>query len=418
VEAGATVTFEDIADAARHLDGLVDHTPAARSRILSAITGADVVVKFENLQFTGSFKDRGAANRLLALTPAQRRAGVVAVSAGNHAQGVAYHATRLGIPVTVLMPTTAPLAKVANTVRLGATVIQHGITVTEAMERLGELEGAGLTLVHPYDDPLVIAGQGTVGLELLDEYPDLEAMVVPVGGGGLIAGICVAAERLAPHCEIVGVQSERFPFAALALGGADPPITPPEGSATGTRAGTGVSIADGIAVKRPGALPLSILAAHGIEVTTVPEHRIEEAIGLLAEVEKTVAEGAGAAGLAALLHRPERFTGRRVGIVLTGGNIDPRLLSSVLLRSLVRQGRLTRMRVETDDLPGQLAAIAAVVGASGGNLIEVTHQRLLSAVPLRRVDVDLLVETRDAAHLDRIRAALAEGGHEVTLIEP
>jgi threonine dehydratase len=412
VQAGVTVTFEDITDAARLLEGLVDRTPAARSRTLSAITGAEVVVKFENLQFTGSFKDRGAANRLLALTPAQRRAGVVAVSAGNHAQGVAHHATRLGIPVTVLMPVTAPLAKVANTVRLGATVIQYGATVAESMERLGELEAAGLTLVHPYDDPLVIAGQGTVGLELLTEHPDLDAIVVPVGGGGLVAGICVAAERLAPRCEVVGVQSDRFPYAAAALGRAEPPGPAPVGT------GAGISIADGIAVKRPGAVPLAILARLRTDVLTVPEHRIEEAIGLLAEVEKTVAEGAGAAGLAALLDQPARFAGRRVGIIVSGGNIDPRLLSSVLLRSLVRQGRLTRMRVETDDLPGQLAAIAAIVGASGGNLIEVTHQRLLSAVPLRRVDVDLLVETRDAAHLERIRAALAEGGHDVTTIAP
>ena len=338
-----TVTFEDITDAARHLEGLVDRTPAARSRTLSAITGADVVVKFENLQFTGSFKDRGAANRLLALTPAQRRAGVVAVSAGNHAQGVAHHATRLGIPVTVLMPITAPLAKVANTVRLGARVIQHGATVAEAVERLGELEAEGLTLVHPYDDPLVIAGQGTVGLELLTEHPDLDAVVVPVGGGGLIAGVGVAAEHLAPGCEVVGVQSDRFPYAAVALGRADPPAPAPVG------AGSGVSIADGIAVKRPGAIPLAILARLGTEVLTVPEHRIEEAIGLLAEVEKTVAEGAGAAGLAALLDQPARFDERRVGIIVSGGNIDPRLLSSVSTRMRVRRPWRTRLRRSTDD---------------------------------------------------------------------
>ncbi|MEA3215861.1 MAG: threonine dehydratase [Acidimicrobiia bacterium] len=401
------VTWSDVEAAARRLAGVVDRTPSAPSRTLSGITGAEVVVKFENLQFTGSFKDRGAANRLMLLSPEERARGVVAVSAGNHAQGVAYHAARLGVSATILMPVTAPLAKVANTARLGARIVQHGATLAEAMERLPELQEEGRILIHPYDDPAVIAGQGTVGLELLTDHPDLDVVVVPVGGGGLISGITVAAHHLAPSCQVVGVQAAGYAYMAAALNAAGMPPLP-----------SGHSIADGIAVKSPGVIARKILSNHGIEVLTVPEARLEEAIGLLLEVEKTVSEGAGAASLAALLDKPDRFAGRKVGIVLSGGNIDPRVLSSVILRSLVRQGRLTRMRVETDDLPGNLARIAATIGRLGGNLIEVTHQRLLSAVPVRRVDIDLLVETLDAEHLARICIALEGQGDAVDLIEP
>jgi threonine dehydratase len=401
------VTWSDVEAAARRLAGVVDRTPSAPSRTLSGITGAEVVVKFENLQFTGSFKDRGAANRLMLLSPEERARGVVAVSAGNHAQGVAYHAARLGVSATILMPVTAPLAKVANTARLGARIVQHGATLAEAMERLPELQEEGRILIHPYDDPAVIAGQGTVGLELLTDHPDLDVVVVPVGGGGLISGITVAAHHLAPSCQVVGVQAAGYAYMAAALNAAGMPPLP-----------SGHSIADGIAVKSPGVIARKILSNHGIEVLTVPEARLEEAIGLLLEVEKTVSEGAGAASLAALLDKPDRFADRKVGIVLSGGNIDPRVLSSVILRSLVRQGRLTRMRVETDDLPGNLARIAATIGRLGGNLIEVTHQRLLSAVPVRRVDIDLLVETLDAEHLARICIALEGQGDAVDLIEP
>jgi threonine dehydratase len=401
------VTWSDVEAAARRLAGVVDRTPSAPSRTLSGITGAEVVVKFENLQFTGSFKDRGAANRLMLLSPEERARGVVAVSAGNHAQGVAYHAARLGVSATILMPVTAPLAKVANTARLGARIVQHGATLAEAMERLPELQEEGRILIHPYDDPAVIAGQGTVGLELLTDHPDLDVVVVPVGGGGLISGITVAAHHLAPSCQVVGVQAAGYAYMAAALNAASMPPLP-----------SGHSIADGIAVKSPGVIARKILSTHGIEVLTVPEARLEEAIGLLLEVEKTVSEGAGAASLAVLLDKPDRFAGRKVGIVLSGGNIDPRVLSSVILRSLVRQGRLTRMRVETDDLPGNLARIAATIGRLGGNLIEVTHQRLLSAVPVRRVDIDLLVETLDAEHLARICLALEGQGDAVDLIEP
>ena len=274
------------------------------------------------------------------------------------------------------------------------------------MDRLPELLADGRTLVHPYDDPLVVAGQGTVAAELLTDHPDLEALVVPVGGGGLIAGTCVAAAHLAPACEVIGVQAELYPSMVDALRGREVDLRP-----------GGTSVADGIAVKRPGAIALRILRQAGVDVVTVPEGRIEEAIGLLAEVEKTVVEGAAATSLAALLADPARFAGRRVGIVLTGGNIDSRLLASVLLRSLVRQGRLTRLRVETDDLPGNLARIAATVGRLGGNLVEVVHQRLASAVPVRRVHVDLLVESLDAAHLSRICDALGAQGDRVERIE-
>ncbi|MFN0090647.1 MAG: threonine ammonia-lyase [Acidimicrobiales bacterium] len=407
------VGFADGVLAAGRLAGAVVRTPAAASRTLAEITGAaEVVVKFENLQFTGSFKDRGALNRLLALSPEQRRRGVLAVSAGNHAQGVAYHAGRLGIPATIVMPTTAPLTKLANTARLGAEIVQVGLTVSEAADEGARLAAErGLLLVHPYDDPLVIAGQATVGLELLADHPDLEVLVVPVGGGGLLAGIALAAAELAPSCELVGVQSELYPAMAAALAGRAPVAA--QGAGLG-----GNSIADGIAVKRPGRLTTALLAAAGVEMLTVPEARLEEAVGLYLEVEKTVAEGAGAAPLAALLHRPERFAGRRVGLVLSGGNIDPRLLSSVILRSLLRQRRLSWLRVETDDLPGRLGAVATAVGAAGGNLVEVAHQRLLGELPIRRVDVDLLVETIDAAHLERILRALESTGLAVEVLDP
>ena len=399
------LAFADVA-AARRIEGAVERTPSARSRTLSDITGAEVVVKFENLQFTGSFKDRGAANRLLVLSQEERRRGVVAVSAGNHAQGVAYHAARLGIPATIVMPLTAPLTKVANTERLGAAVVQSGATLAEAALAVDELLGEGRTLVHPYDDPFVVAGQGTVGLELLADHPDLEVVVVPVGGGGLCTGIALAAAELAPRCRVVGVQTELYPQLVARLTGR--PL--PTGQARST-------LADGIAVKAPGAIALHHLPRLGVELVTVSEAGIEQAVGLYLEVEKTVAEGAGAVALAALLEHPDRFRGRRTGLILSGGNIDLRLLSSVGLRSLVRQGRLTHLRVETDDLPGNLARVATLIGDEGGNLVEVTHERLLGAVPPRRVDIDLLVETRDRGHLVRIVDRLRGQGLAVALVE-
>jgi threonine dehydratase len=428
---GPLPTFADVAAAAEALPGLVDRTPAPVSRTLSELAGCTIVLKLENLQFTGSFKDRGAAYRLLQLGPEERRRGVIAASAGNHALGVAHHAARLGCPAVIVVPVSAPLAKVANAMRLGARVIQHGSALSEAVELVNRLAAEeGLTIVHPYDDRFVIAGQGTVGLELFDDHPDLDDLVVPVGGGGLLGGISLVAAERAPGCRLVGVQSERYPalverLRALGQAPADGPAAPgaPEGS-TGTGLAPeapppgGSSIADGIAVKRPGRLTVPLLAAAGVEPVTVPEARIEEAVGLLVEVEKTVAEGAGAAALAAVLARPERFAGRKVGVVVSGGNIDLRLLSSVILRALVRQQRLTRLRVECDDLPGNLGRVATLIGEAGGNLVEVAHQRLLGEIPVRRVDLDLLVETLDDRHLQRVLAALHRAGYGVAVVEP
>jgi threonine dehydratase len=398
------------AAAATAIAGLVDRTPTTVSRTLSALLGATIVLKLENLQFTGSFKDRGAAYRLEQLDAEQRHRGVIAASAGNHALGVAHHAARLGCPAVIVVPVSAPLAKVANAMRLGARVIQHGATLSESVELVGQLADAeGLTVIHPYDDRFVIAGQGTVGLELFEDHPDLDDLVVPVGGGGLLGGISLVAADRAPRCRLVGVQTELYPAIVDRLRPAGRPATSPP---------SGTSIADGIAVKRPGRLTVPLLEAAAIEAVTVPEARIEEAVGLLVEVEKTVAEGAGAAALAAVLDRPERFAGRKIGVVVSGGNIDLRLLSSVILRALVRQQRLTRLRVECDDLPGNLGRVATIVGDAGGNLVEVAHQRLLGEIPVRRVDLDLLVETLDAAHLQRLLVALGSAGYQVSVIEP
>ncbi|MDY7100381.1 MAG: threonine ammonia-lyase [Actinomycetota bacterium] len=407
--APATVGWADVVAAADRLGDAIPRTPTARSRTLSEIAGADVIVKFENLQFTGSFKDRGALNKLLSLDDDQRRRGVVAASAGNHAQGVAHHAAKLGIAATIVMPVTAPLTKVASTTRLGARVLQEGRTVTDAAELAERLvDEEGLTLVHPYDDPLIVAGQGTAGAELFEDTDrPLDVVLVPVGGGGLASGIAIAAAELSPATKVIGVQTELYPSMVDRLAGRP---YQPRTDAT--------SIADGIAVKRPGELTSHLLASHGVEMLTVSEARIEEAVGLLVEVEKTVTEGAGAIGLAALLGNGERFAGMRCGIVLSGGNIDPRLLASVILRSLVRQGRLTHLRVEADDLPGNLARVAGRIGELGGNLIEVSHDRLLNATPARRVDLDLLVETLDAGHLARIRAGLEADGHDVDVVDP
>ena len=290
-------------------------------------------------------------------------------------------------------------------------MIQHGATLSESVELVNHLaEAEGLTVIHPYDDRFVIAGQGTVGLELFEDHPDLDDLVVPVGGGGLLGGISLVAADRAPHCRLVGVQSELYPAIVERLGRS--------GRAKAPARASGTSIADGIAVKRPGRLTVPLLEAAEIEAVTVPEARIEEAVGLLVEVEKTVAEGAGAAALAAVLARPERFAGRKVGVVVSGGNIDLRLLSSVILRALVRQQRLTRLRVETDDLPGNLGRVATIIGEAGGNLVEVAHQRLLGEIPVRRVDLDLLVETLDEHHLQRLLVALSQAGYQVSVVEP
>lgn len=400
-----TVTFERVRDAAQRIAGQVLATPCTESLTLSEITGARVFVKFENLQFTGSFKDRGALNRLLLLDPDARRRGVVAMSAGNHAQSVAYHARRLGIPATIVVPTTTPFVKVAQTRHLGAEVLTEGDTVAEAGLVAAELATRhGLTFVHPYDDPDVVAGQGTIALEILDAVPDVEAIVVPVGGGGLLAGIAVATRALRSAVALVGVQTEAYPALARRFHGepVPPPSTPPP-----------PTIADGIAVTEPGALTSEVIVRLADDVATVTEPGIEDAITRYLEIEKTLAEGAGAAPLGYLLEQPDRLAGRTVVLVCSGGNIDPRLLSSVVLRGLGRQDRLTRFLVEIDDAPGRLAAVAQVLGQEGANIVEVEHRRLAPGVSPRRTVIALLVETLDATHTAGVAAALTREGFSV-----
>jgi threonine dehydratase len=401
--AAANLSIADVEAAAATIAGQVVRTPSAVSHTLSELLGATVVVKFENLQFTAAFKERGALNRLAALGPQERAAGVVAVSAGNHAQAVAHHARRLGVEATIVMPVTTPFVKVARTRQLGATVELVGRTLSEAMLRGLELEHEGRSLVHPYDDPLVIAGQGTVALELLTDHPELDALLVPVGGGGLVAGAAVTAAALRPDLDVYGVQTRAYDSMVRLLAGDTTPVP------------GGPTMADGIAVSRAGGLAADIVRALHPEILTVDEDSIEDAVYLLLEIEKVVVEGAGAAGIAALLAHRKLFEGRTVGVVLSGGNIDPRVLASVITRGLVRSGRMSMLRVSVDDRPGALAALLSVVGAEGANLLEVVHQRLFADAPIRSVDVDLVVETMDAGHRDRIVEAIRRAGHEVEL---
>jgi threonine dehydratase len=397
------VTFSEVQAAAAAIKDAVVRTPSAVSDTLSEILGCHVVVKFENLQFTSSYKERGARNRLLALTDAERSEGVVAVSAGNHAQAVARHASLLGIPATIVMPAGTPFVKVERTRHHGATVELHGPDLTTAMVRGHELEAAGATFIHPYDDPLVIAGQGTVALEILADHPDLDTLVVPVGGGGLLAGMAVVAAATAPDVDLVGVETEVWPSMALALAG--------EGPCHG-----GPTLAEGIAVREPGELTLPLIRDHTSGVVTVTEEAIEEAINLILEIEKVVVEGAGATGIAALATYRERFAGRRVGVILTGGNIDPRLLAAIIQRGLVRSGRLSRLRVALDDRPGALASLLEVIGGAGANVQEVVHQRIFAAVAVRAVEVDVTVECIDAAHRDLVVTALEGAGYRARVL--
>ncbi len=367
-----------------------------RSRTLSGLAGAEVFLKFENHQFTASFKERGALNRLLALTPAERAAGVIAASAGNHAQAVAYHGQRLGIPVTIVMPRFTPSVKVEHTEGFGAEVVLEGDVFDDARRHAETLAAERhLVWIDPYDDELVIAGQGTVGLEMLAAEPSLDLLLVPIGGGGLIAGMALAAAAATPRVEVMGVQTTRFPSMYAAVRG----IEPTYGAST---------IAEGIAVKRPGRLTTPIIADGVRDILLVDEREIERAILLLLNVEKTVVEGAGAAGLAAMLAHPQRFRGRRVGVVLSGGNIDPLILAGIVERGLVRAGRLTRLSVEIADRPGSLAQLTAVVGEMGANIQEIVHQRTFSSLPLQVVPVEVVLETRGAAHaqsiIDRLNA--------------
>ena len=399
-----TLTLAHVRDAAAAIAGSIVETPCIVSRTLSGITGAEVWLKFENLQFTAAFKERGALNKLRTLTDAQRAAGVLAVSAGNHAQAVAYHAQRLGIRATIVMPRFTPHIKVERTRGFGAEVILSGETFDEARRAgLGIAAERGATLVHPYDDPLVIAGQGTIALEMLAAAPQLETLVVPVGGGGMIAGIAVAAKALKPAIEIVGVETSGFPAVHCALHGREATFA-------------GSTIAEGIAVKEPGALTLPVIRAHVADVLLVEDGDIEQAIVQLLEIEKTVVEGAGAAGLAAMLRHPARFRGRTVGVVLSGGNIDPLVLSDIIERGLVRSGRLVRLRVEMRDLPGALAKVTACLAEANANIEEVHHQRAFTDLPVLSAEVEFVLQTRGPEHVREILAALAGAGFKAEVV--
>lgn len=394
------VTLESIKAAANILDGQIEATPMRHSRTLSEITGADVWIKFENLQFTAAFKERGALNKLSKLTDKEKRMGVIAVSAGNHAQGVAYHAQRLNIPATIVMPVTTPFNKVQHTRDYGARVLLEGNTFDEASVYAATVRARdGLTFIHPFDDRDIICGQGTVALEMLQAVPDLDTLVVPIGGGGLISGMATAAKALSPDIQVVGVEAAMYPSMHTEINGL-----------TNTIKG-GATIAEGIAVKKAGGLTAKIVREIVDDILLVEEEHLERAITLYADVEKTIAEGAGAAGLAALLAHPARFSGRKVGLVLCGGNIDTRLLASVLTRALVREKRLTNIRIIGDDRPGLLGLVSKIIGDSGANIMEVAHNRIALDVPAKGAEFDILIETRDAQHTQEVIDVLGQAGY-------
>lgn len=397
----ADVTLDDVRRAAARIKGNVVRTPFTKSVTLSSMTGAEIFIKFENLQFTASFKERGALNKLMSLSDAERSVGVIAASAGNHAQGVAYHAQRLGIPAIIVMPSNTPFVKVRQTEEFGAKVVLYGDRFDETAAHAMELaEREGYTVIHPFNDPDVIAGQGTAAIEMLEDVPDLDMLVVPVGGGGLISGMAVAAKAIKPEIQVVAVQAERFPSLYRALRDED-------------YVNRGNSLAEGIAVKTIGPRPLRIVHDLVDDVLLVSEDSLERAVSLFLNIEKTVSEGAGAAGLAAVLAYPDKFRGRKVGLVLSGGNIDSRLLASLLMRALVREGRITRLRIELSDIPGALGRVSTIIGSLGGNIIDVSHHRLFSQLPAKETYSDITVETRDNQHLKSIIKAVEDAGFVV-----
>ncbi|MBN8840274.1 MAG: threonine ammonia-lyase [Sphingomonadales bacterium] len=399
------VTIDDVRAAHMRIRDSIVRTPTLVSRTLSQLTGATVYLKFENLQFTAAYKERGALNTLLQLSDEARARGVIAASAGNHAQGLAYHANRLGVPATIVMPTTTPIVKVTQTQGHGATVVLEGDTFDAAYAHARTLEASeGLTFVHPFDDPRVIAGQGTVALEMLDDAPDIDTFITPIGGGGLISGMATVARAAARPIEVIGVQAELFPSMYNRLNGTHMPCA-------------GDTLAEGIAVKEPGAITAGIVKALVDDILLVSERSLEEAVSLLLQIEKTVAEGAGAAGLAALMQHPERFRGKTVGIVLCGGNIDTRLLANVLLRDLARSGRLARLRIRLKDQPGSLYNVARIFDEQRVNIIEVYHQRVFTSLPAKGLIADIECEARDRPHLNRLISALRDGGYEVSQVE-
>jgi len=399
------VSIAEIRDAAGAIAGRVKRTPSVDAPRLAELVGAErIVLKLESQQYTGSFKDRGALVKLLSLTPEERKSGVAAMSAGNHAQGVAYHAKRLGIPATIVMPEGTPFTKIERTRHLGARVLVEGDGFDSAGAFAREMSAReGLVFVHPYDDDRIIAGQGTIGLEMLADDPDLDCLIVPIGGGGLIAGIATAAKALKPGIDILGVEAKLYPSMYNAVRGLDP-------------ASGGSTIAEGIAVKRPGERTKPIIEALVSDILLVGEDTLERAVMQLIELQKVVAEGAGAAGLAAILAYRERIAGKRVGTVIAGGNIDSRMLAHILLRGLVRDGRMVRLRIEITDQPGALARLAGVIGKAGGNIIEIYHQRMFHDVPVKKADIDAVVETRNAEHVREIVQGLNAIGFPTRLL--
>lgn len=394
-------TIDDIRAAAQRIAGAVVRTPMLKSQTLSDVIGTEVWLKFENLQFTAAYKERGALNKLLQLTPEERARGVIAASAGNHAQAVAYHGHRLGIPVTIVMPEPTPTIKVTQTEGHGAKVVLYGAMFDDAYARARELEAErGYVFVHPFDDPQIIAGAGTVGLEMLEEAPELDTLVVPIGGGGLMSGISTAARALKPAIELIGVEAELYPSMKCAHDGSNLPLG-------------GDTLAEGIAVKEPGELTSRILKSLINDIVLVPERDIERAVAMLVGIEKTVVEGAGAAGLAALLAEPGRYAGKKVGVVLCGGNIDTHLLANVLVRDLVRCGRIARLRVAAQDRPGALAAITAKFHEAGVNIIEINHSRIFTRLPAKDTVIEVECEARDPESIDDVVKRLESAGFRV-----
>ncbi len=399
------VTLADIEAARRIIAGHVLRTPLLPAPPLSALTRADIYVKYENLQVTNSFKERGACVKLAALSEAERKRGVIAMSAGNHAQAVAYHARRLGIHATIVMPVTTPFVKVKATEALGAHVILDGETVMEAQARAKAIaEAENLVWVHPFDDPAIIAGQGTIAAEMLEDQPDLDVLIVPIGGGGLIAGNAIAARALKPKIEIVGVETTLYPSMWNALHDGERPCG-------------GATLAEGIAVSKAGAMTLPIVRDLVSDIILVEEVLIERAVNAFLTLQKTMAEGAGAAGLAAMLTAPERFAGRKVGLILCGGNIDPRILASIVVRELERENRIVSFRMIIPDRPGVLGQIASRLGELGANILGVEHHRMFLDVPAKGTKLDVTVETRDGAHADQIFAALEADGYQPVRVE-
>jgi len=399
------VTIDDVRTAHDRIRDAVVRTPTLISRTLSELVGAEVFLKFENLQFTAAYKERGALNTLLQLSQEARSKGVIAASAGNHAQGLAYHANRLGIPATIVMPTNTPTVKVVQTEGHRATVVLEGDTFDAAYAHARVLEAeCGYTFVHPFDDPRVIAGAGTTAIEMFEDVPDLDMLVTPIGGGGLISGMATVARAQGHRVEVVGVEAELFPSMYNRIRGTNMPCA-------------GDTLAEGIAVKEPGGITSAMVTRLVDDIVLVSERSLEEAVALLLQIEKTVVEGAGAAGLAALLAHPERFAGRKVGVVLCGGNIDTRLLANVLLRDLARSGRLARLRIRLQDQPGALFNVARIFDRERINIIEVYHQRVFTTLPAKGLITDIECEARDAAHLARLVAALRAGGYETTQVE-